>query len=146
MGNKTRENIKGVLKHYQDCQLNGIKDVDRQMQIYSDDSVFVVFPLAGVVGMSDPLLLNGKQEIRNLMEQYNKLAGTFDSVRIINKELMVDPEALKGSFVMEITMTKAGETHQYLNYLQMQLNQDMQVIQSLNWQANATGSEVLKYV
>lgn len=146
MENRNREHILNVLKHYQDCQLNGIKDIDRQMEIYDEESRFIVFPTAGVVGISDPHLFNGKQAIRQLFEQYNTLAKTFDSVSILNKHQMIDPETLKGSFVMEITMTKASESHHYFNYLQMQLNRDMQVIFSLNWQADITGSHMLEFL
>lgn len=146
MESKNRECIKAVLNHYQDCQLSGLKDVERQMEIYCDDSQFIVFPVAGVVGVSGPRVLNGKQAIRELFEQYNKHASTFDSVSILHKNHMIDPETLKGSFVMEITMIKNGERHQYLNYLQMQLNEEMQVTLSLNWQADVTGSHVLEAV
>jgi hypothetical protein len=141
-----RESIKAVIKHYQDCQLSGIKDVERQMEIYSDDSRFIVFPVASVVGMSEPRVLEGKQAIRELMEHYNKLAIACESVSIHNRELMIDPEALRGSFVMEITMTSDGESQHYLNYLQMQLSSDMQVVSSLNWQADVSGSDVFRFV
>jgi len=146
MENESREHIQAVLKHYQDCQLNGIKDIDRQMEIYSEESQFILFPVAGVVGISDPRIINGKHAIYQLFEQYNSLARTFDSVNILNKHQMIDPEALKGSFVMEITMTQAGNSHNYFNYLQMQLNRDMQVITSFNWQADVTGSHVLQFL
>lgn len=146
MENNNREGIQAVLDHYHDCQINGIKDVERQMEIYSEDSQFILFPVAGVVGISDPRVIDGKQAIAQLFEQYNTLAKTFDSVSIVNKHQMIDPEALKGSFAMEITMTRSGDSHYYFNYLQMQLNQDMQVISSMNWQADITGSGVLDYL
>ena len=143
---KGREIVEAVLKHYRDCQLDGVKDVERQMEIYSDDSRFVVFPTPGVMGISDPVALDGKEAIRDFFEQYNDYVNTLDSITILHKNFMVDQEALKGSFVMEITMIKGEERHQYLNYLQMQLNEDMQVILSLNWQADVTGSRVLEFV
>lgn len=146
MENKNRAHIQEVLKHYQESQLNGIKNIDRQMEIYKKESQFIVFPAAGVVGISDPRIFNGKQAIRQLFEQYNALAKTFDSVKIVNKHQMIDPETLTGSFVMEITMTKANVSHHYFNYLQMQLNRDMQVILSLNWQADITGNALLHFL
>jgi hypothetical protein len=113
MENNNRERIQTVLKHYQDCQLDGIKDVDRQMEIYSEKSQFILFPVAGVVGISEPRIIDGKHAIRQLFEQYNAHAGTFDNVSILNKHQMIDPEALKGSFVMEITITQASNSYHY---------------------------------
>ncbi len=143
MDSNSRAGIQAIIKHYQDCQLNGIKDIDRQMEIYSEESQFTVFPAIGVVGVSEPQIFNGKQAIRELFEKYNSKAKACESVTIVNKNDMIDPEALRGSFVMKITMTKADESHSFFNYLQMQFNHDMQVISSLNWHADVTKSPLL---
>jgi hypothetical protein len=146
MVNETREKIHAVLKHYENCQLTGLKDVERQVQIYSEDSIFVVFPVPDLMGVGAPRVLTGKQAIIELFEQYNQSAAACDSVDIVHKHFMVDAEALKGSFAMEITMVKDGKQSQYFNSLQMQFNARMQVTLSLNWQADISGSDVLRHI
>ena len=142
MSSQARNRIQAILKHYQDSQPNGIKIVERQLEIYSEESLFFIFPASGVIGSAEPIILEGKQDIRRLFEQYNAHAETFDSVNILYMHQIIDPEALKGSFVMHITMTKGGKSHQYCNSLQMHFNKDFEVILSINWQADITDSRV----
>ncbi len=141
-----REKINACIKHYQDAQVNGTKDVEKQVQIYTDDSVFISFPVPGVVGLSKVRILQGKHEIYKAFEEYNSFIKNFDEISIVNKNLMIDSETGRGGFVMEITTKREGEIKTYLNCLQMQFNSEMKVIQSLNWQGEVGNQDVLKFI
>ncbi|MCL9683374.1 hypothetical protein [Legionella maioricensis] len=146
MPTSTREKIYSCIKHYQDAQINGKKDVDKQIQIYTDDSVFISFPVPGVVGLSKVRVLQGKKEIYQAFAEYNNFIKAFDEISIVNKNLMIDSTTLRGGFVMEITTNRAGEIKTYLNCLQMQFNSEMKVVQSLNWQGEVDNKDVLKSI
>tara|TARA_R110000868_G_scaffold411611_1_gene705894 strand:- start:1655 stop:2098 length:444 start_codon:yes stop_codon:yes gene_type:complete len=142
----TRDAIAAALKYYQDSQPNGLKDIDKQLKLYTEDSIFVSFPVAGVVGKNDARVMKGIKEIKIAFDEYNHFIKDIENFTIEYLHTMIDEHNLKGSFVMKITHTTNKIKSIFLNYLQMQFNHDMKVTFSLNWQANADDDEVLKIV
>lgn len=142
----TRDVIADALKYYQDSQPNGFKDIDKQLKLYTEDSIFISFPVAGVVGNSGARVMNGVEEIKTAFDEYNQFIKDIDNFTIEYLHPMIDEHDLKGSFIMKITHASDGIKSTFLNYLQMHFNQDMKVTFSLNWQANADDDEMLKIV
>lgn len=138
-----RQKIANVVAHYQSCQTSGIKDIDKQLEIFTEDCVLMSFSSAALVGKSGMTIFKGKEEIRKCFDSYNKQMRTPSNVKIENFDLVIDEENLRCNFNMLIHV-KVDPKHPvvFFNTLQFHLNEELKIFKAYNWQGNA-GTENL---
>lgn len=137
MRSSLRQKITDVVKHYQTCQASGIKDVDTQMEIFTEDCAFLCFSAAAVVGSSGVAIYDGKEEIRKAFEQYNRHIGEPENIEIDYFDLVVDEENLRCNFNMFLHIkTNPNNPVEFFNMLQFHLNEEFKIFKAYNWQGD----------
>jgi len=136
------EQLLAVARCYQDTQPNGIKEVEQQLALFAEDTVFISFPIAQVVGSNEPRLLMGKAALREAFLSYNVFAKQAQSLAMTyhHAYAYVDPETNKGvcGFTLLIQMREDEKLSVAMNHLQLHVNEDNLIDRSVNWQAQAT--------
>lgn len=141
-----RQKIIDVVMHYQSCQASGIKDVDKQMEIFTEDCAFLCFSAAAVVGTTGVVVYDGKEEISKAFEQYNRHIGQPENIEIEYFDLVIDEENLRCNFNMLLHIkTDPNNPVDFFNMLQFHLNKELKIFKAYNWQGD-TGALSLRKI
>lgn len=131
-----------VIDRYQQTQPDGVKCVDEQIRLFSQDCVFISFPVVSVVGSAEPRLLRGQAAIHEAFVAYNQFIASQDSVAIRYQDAYADPlpDGLGGvcGFTLLIDVVNEGKAALAINHAQFHVDQNGLIVRMMNWQATGT--------
>jgi hypothetical protein len=137
-----RRVLVAILKRYEETQPEGVKQVDAQIALFSDQCVFVSFPVATVVGSAEARLLHGRQAICDAFQAYNDFIAQQEVVTISYLDAYADARAdgLGGvcGFTLLIEVQNGEQRSMATNQAQFHVDAQGLVYRMMNWQASST--------
>ena len=138
-----RNKIATVVNHYQQTQASGLKDIEKQLEIFTDDCTWVIFATEAVLGNSGLLIINNKDSLREGCEKYNNHIGSPNNITINYFDLVIDENNLRCNFNMLLHIKIDPKNPVYsFNTLQFHINENFKIYKAYNWQGKVGNTEI----
>lgn len=133
-----RQQIADVILHYQNSQATGLKDIESQLQIFTDNCIFMSFAASELAGKAGIHSYRNKDELRESLKEYNDHIQNPNNVDIEYFDTIIDEENMRASFnlLFQVT-TDPSQPKEFFNTIQFYLNKDLKVFKAYNWQGDA---------